>query len=458
MHVMHGHVADRKHYIIVTIVYTLLTVAVLVGTFLLVAVGKGYYYDRETGEVIQNGLVLLESHPVSAQIYLDGAKKRQTPRRMTIESGKHEIKLERSGYRTWQKTFMLEPAEVLWLNYPLMIAEELKSNYLETLPEKPLIKISKDNKYIARAAGSKIEIRETNQPDKPAQFIAPGNENEKVNFLQFSDNSKFILVGVKENTQRYVVIDRSNSSDRKDVTLKLVNLKPVKFLTDSDGKLLAKGNKESQYIISLEGSAPPKLIAERASIISEDNSMFVYKDSKRNILAVRQNDKEEVVVKGENVKSIKAVALSTFEGSTSIAYSDKDNTHIVARYKEEKQETKKMPVAGNEIIASPNGRFILARNKSNFAVYDFDRDMQYRYDLSAKKVGLVTWLGKYQIGAIADGKLFIFDFDGDNVNEIVSARPVLVGVDSNLEFVYTVDRSKVDKKLKLQVSSLTLED
>jgi len=77
----------HAHKIRIFVGYGLFAVLIALATLLLVYVADGYYIDRSTGEVIQNGLVYVSSRPGGAEVYLNGEKQRGvTDERLVIPS------------------------------------------------------------------------------------------------------------------------------------------------------------------------------------------------------------------------------------------------------------------------------------------------------------------------------------------------------------------------------------
>jgi flagellar basal body-associated protein FliL len=71
------------------IMYVLIgIIAIAIATVVFVYLINGYSIDRQTGEVIQNGLVYLDSKPESAEVYLNGQKQRgRTDARLVLAGG-----------------------------------------------------------------------------------------------------------------------------------------------------------------------------------------------------------------------------------------------------------------------------------------------------------------------------------------------------------------------------------
>ena len=68
--------------------YVLMTVLIFTATLVLVFQAYGFGVDRKTGEVIQNGLVYIDSAPDKADIYIDGVKQQdRSNARLALKAG-----------------------------------------------------------------------------------------------------------------------------------------------------------------------------------------------------------------------------------------------------------------------------------------------------------------------------------------------------------------------------------
>src|SRR3990167_224998 len=117
----------RKHHTIrLFIGYGLVAIAIaLVSLILIQQTYHGYDIDKRTGKIIQNGLVFINSKPVSADVYANGEKKGNTNLRLVIPSDNYKIELKRQGYNTWSRSLYLEGGSVVQLTYPLLFPTKI---------------------------------------------------------------------------------------------------------------------------------------------------------------------------------------------------------------------------------------------------------------------------------------------------------------------------------------------
>ncbi|MBI4101073.1 PEGA domain-containing protein, partial [Candidatus Microgenomates bacterium] len=140
---------NRKHILRLSI-YSLILVVVVLLTVALVAIGRGYRYDFETGQIISGGLILIDSEPNGATIYLDGKQiNKRSPTRLPVKAGSHNLNLTKDGYRSWQKTLPVVRTEVSWVQYPFLVPLAIDTQSLGEVDQVSNWAQSQDGKLLA---------------------------------------------------------------------------------------------------------------------------------------------------------------------------------------------------------------------------------------------------------------------------------------------------------------------
>ena len=98
--------------------YIFAILAMVLGSIFLVAMAQGYRYDFLTGQIKESGLVLIDSKPNGADIYINGTRdKNATPYRLTnAQLGPMNIELVRPEFRVWKKSLTVEAQQVGFAN------------------------------------------------------------------------------------------------------------------------------------------------------------------------------------------------------------------------------------------------------------------------------------------------------------------------------------------------------
>src|SRR3990167_5733833 len=121
----------RAHNIRLYVGYALTAVALGMSTLVLVFAAYGYSIDRNTGDVIQNGLLIIDAHPESATIFVDGKSQGTTDSRLILPAGKYKLELQRQGYRSWTHSVNLEGSSIEQLVYPILFPSNLVSKTIQ---------------------------------------------------------------------------------------------------------------------------------------------------------------------------------------------------------------------------------------------------------------------------------------------------------------------------------------
>ena len=91
--------------------YGLVTILISLATYILVATAVGYEVFDFRGDVVQNGLLFLDSKPVSASITVDGKlEDDKTDAKLALNGGEYTITLNQTGYSSWTKKLLLRAA------------------------------------------------------------------------------------------------------------------------------------------------------------------------------------------------------------------------------------------------------------------------------------------------------------------------------------------------------------
>jgi len=69
----------------------------------------GYRTSLTSADPLPVGVLLIETEPAQAKIYIDGAYLGQSPRSLSRPAGAVAIKIEKEGYTSWEKTVAIEP-------------------------------------------------------------------------------------------------------------------------------------------------------------------------------------------------------------------------------------------------------------------------------------------------------------------------------------------------------------
>lgn len=113
--------------------YALLSVLVLLSTYILLSAVQGYELFSRSGSVVQNGLVFVDAQPTAAEIYLNGQdQNKKTDKKLALKDGIYDLTLKASGYRDWQKKLTISGGKVKFVTYPQLYPAVLSPKIMNT--------------------------------------------------------------------------------------------------------------------------------------------------------------------------------------------------------------------------------------------------------------------------------------------------------------------------------------
>ena len=119
---MYRRPSKKKEIIRRTLVYTAMTLVVLVTVAGLIFLILGYRIDTDNRRVERSSLVQYKTIPSGASVKVDGKDLGiKTPSKSTVVEGVHKFEIGRDGYETWQKTLDIKAGTLTWLNYTRLV-------------------------------------------------------------------------------------------------------------------------------------------------------------------------------------------------------------------------------------------------------------------------------------------------------------------------------------------------
>lgn len=466
----------RRHAVRLYIGYALLGIVVVLATTILLYLAYGYQLSKN-GTVIQNGLIFVSSNPSSANIYLNGAESSSTTNtRLTLPSGSYNMKIERSGYRLWQRNIYVEGGEVEHFDYPFLIPNQLTTTNLATYKQlPPLATQSNDLRWLVIESPdsfTKFEMYDLKNPGTPpTTFTLPSSlltpaKQQAWRLVSWADDNQHILLEhiYDGNNLEYILVNSQQPSQSVNLTKQLA-------LGDQPYTLQLANNKYNQYFIYLKNggilestslgntSPPTEILSNVLSYKAYGTNDFLYTTATDS-----PKTKGEVAVKllmgGTTyqltdlpVSSLYLLNLTQYSGVWYVAAGSESANKVYvyqdpSGYMDNNPGQVAKPAAVLQIPQpdylefSNNARFILAENKNSFAVYDAENLKTHIYKTTAPMdapQAHAFWMDGNHLTYISRGKLLMFDFDGANLQTLVPADPAyLPFFSSDYKFVYTL--------------------
>lgn len=488
--------AKKRHKIRLFIGYALMGTVILTTSAILVFSAYGFDVDRKTGEVIQNGMVFVDSAPDGAEVvFNDKLQGYKTNNRFSLPSAQYSLKIQKQGYRDWNRSFQLDGAEVERFTYPMLIPLNLEPREIQAYNSAPSFSTnSPDRRWAIVSAGNSItefteydlnnlegadDNPQTKKITLPSNLFTQADGDHSLTLVEWSTDNKHFLV--KHNFAggyEFVIIARDQPNNSININ---------KLLGQNPGSVVLRDKKYDEwYLYTKEGgilqSADTKKSIEQ---VATNVTAFKTHDSDTILYATRSSAEatsQMVKVKqGSDVYDIKEVPVSAlfldiakYDGKWRVVvgvdaekktyvYTDPVNELQKKNDKKSIETTTVLRSTGpiNWVGFSNNTRFIVAQSGQHFDVYDFEYKERFRYDIENKfDVNTkVEWIDGHRMSARSGEKAIIFDFDGSNKQELVNVSPVAPLIfDRDYTVLYTITKAKSDAaKQAIFATELRLE-
>ncbi len=476
---MYHHPPKRKQLIRRTFIYGLMSCAVVGLVIVLVFVMLGYQFDRNDGTLEQGGLVQFDSRPTSATVTIDGASfGTRTPSKTTVHSGKHFITMNRTGYKTWQKSVRVLPGSVLWLNYTRLIPNELKPVNVANLSHVSSTAASPNGKWMAiheDAATPAIKLADLSRDTVtvktlalPADSYSHPAEGKPQNFSleTWDPDSRYILVKhTYDNTKvEWIVVDSRDKSAAKNVTTLLnIDASQIQFSPGDSTIIYAQIAGDVRKIDIDAATLSRPLVTNVVDFSLYDRSTLTYSTAIDPLTKTRSvgyyedgTDAPQVIRSyTDDGQASLHIAIGEYfnEMYTAIAYGDsvevlKGDLPTADTPKASLPRVIKsfaMPEGNTQYLSIMNDeRFVVAQAGASYQVYDIE--LKKTALTTLKGVSDVTkeleWLDGYTLWSDRDSMVRLYEFDGSNQHNIMPVAPGFsASLSPNAKYLYGIGTS-----------------
>lgn len=464
----------RARQVRLNIGHALMVILVFVATYIMVFRAYGYDIDTKTGEVIQNGLVYIDSAPDGATIKINGkVEKSNTNTRLSLVEGAYNLEISKDGYRPWQRSFNLEGGEVLRFTYPMLLPNELNSAELQALDSVTFATESPNRRWILLSTKNNLQSitlvdLEQRTEEKPTSstltfnqsLLTPAAGDHQLKLIEWSTDNRHLLVQHNwSGGQEFVMLDREKPAESYNVN-RVINQNPsqVSLFDKSFDKL---------FIYDAATKKLARVDIKTRSITDFANDVISYKSHGDDTVMLSQIDpvdktKANIIIRHKDKSySIRQIPLADnipldiarFDGKWYIVFgvSSEERSFV---YKNPLDLTSNPDAvraivlrnrgAPQQVAFSQNTRFIMSRAGQNFSVYDAEQEKRASYTINQPfDAGLPpTWMDGHRLMAVSGGKVIVFDYDGINQHTLVSADPNLPPMfDRDYTELYTIASS-----------------
>lgn len=503
----------RKHTHRLLIGYGLMGVLIGLGTILLVLFAYGYTFDRSTRSIIQNGLVFVDTNPVTANVYINNELQGRGDQRLVLPAGDYSIEIREDGYRSWRKELSLSGGSVERLSYPFLFPEQVEESTYRRFAQSPqLFSTSPDRRRLLIQEANQREafvlydleqainlptffslpvgVMNTEAEDSELVLVEWSNDNQHVILKHdFRGGEEFILLDVENVSQSQNLSDRFSDIPFTDISLVDKQFDNYHlFDRDTGGLIFAElGEDETELllenVITYRSHGSDILLFAReipavteATMQSEEAQESTASNEANNvgIYILDDGDVYQLDTLPEASATSYLLDIARFSNSwyAVVGYANQ-NSVVVYRdpitLLEENPGRTLRPIitlrtenAPESVSFSSNARNIALQAGNEFTVYDAEREEMHRFNLGEEdeSTSRAQWMDGHRIVAIQQNHMRISDFDGENQQTIAGCLPGHRSLfDNTYEFAYCVAPSdNEDNYGVLRRLSLRAED
>lgn len=458
----------RVHNIKLLIGYCLMTILVALLTIIIVYGAYGYDIDRKTGEIIQNGLVFLNTQPESAFITINGKLQNdRTDARFSLPAGHYSVELSRDGYGSWRHELDLEGGTIERLNYARIFPTNLSPVEAQVLNETPAFITQTPDKNImllhfpaqlntfhSYNLGTAIggTIPQASTFNLPAGVLSESPETHKLSSVEWSSDNRHLLLKHDFGPNfEFIVVDRENPAISFNVNKKF-NFNPTHtrlldkrfdqfyVLVGPNGKLQTADSRNgnlstiAENVTTFKSFGDDALIYSQKDTVADVTKVFIRQDNKAFNLRDLPGHQAPYVDIGRWGNRFYYVVGASLDGKTYI-YKDP-----VGNFFNQNPILKAVPHALLQIDRidlmefSPSNRFISVKGGQNIAVYDIELKRKFRFGgktLVSSGQG-TPWMDDHRLLYNAGETAAVVDFDGANERNLIT-------INANLPILFDRD-------------------
>ena len=456
------------------IVYGVLGAVVFSMSFLLVLAVRGYDIDRSTGQVINNGLIVIESDPRDATVYVNGVEERSTtPTELPLPEGDYEIRIKKDGYLDWVNTISLDAFAVNRINYPLLLPEQIETNSFGSASQPSILAIDPSGEQLIIGGQSKtlprIRLFQAQGTAASAQSfdlrtVLTQNSEQEYGTTSMvgwrADERALFLRHFSDDIDELVLIDLRNHSNSRNLNTQFNN---------NFADVVMSGN-TNRFLDVVDGDARLHRLQQNTSELLLPNATQVHEADNQDIFVINndgtrlsrsQDDGTTFATLVDDIEKGAFVATTRFDGSQYVALRRGANQVVIYRDMQDSLVAANTPekiISTNTEVASfeftAEGQFLLVQSEDEQITFDLATNNEF--DISLESVDRMGWLDGHRLYAIRSDMMYLLDFDGTNLHEITSAIASHAPIaDGETEYIYSVSNSSITGQNFVQRSDVT---
>lgn len=495
---MYHNTTSAKEIARRTLIYTIMTLAVIGLIILLLWRNFGYRFNSESLKIEQNSLVQYDSFPRGAQVFINGNAFHATQTKGLISPGQHQFTMKFDGYETWQKTLDIKAGTVTHLVYARLVPQQKKHVGLREYPLLESARFAPGGRFMAGIGivdnVPKLfwgDVRSYNNPKftetslDTGQLMGYDAETTTHQFavVEWDFAGRYVLVkhtytpeGSEPKIQ-WLRLDRDNPKEITDISrIASIDITDAHFIGTNGNELYVLQHGGILRQLRLHDSSLSKpVLSQIESFVLYGNEVISYvgKEASVKVAGVWKKgwDNPRVMYRAANaeVNDTVSIMASRYFNKDTVVLAVNDTASVYRgallpptdeseAVKEFLNSAKKISLGRTikDITLSSNGRMVIAKDDAGFVNYDIERTtISPMIALDAKSD--IKWLDEFYIWRRdGNGGLVMQEFDGTNAHVMAA---VADGYDAALspdgKYLYYFERS--GDKLVLSQLRMTIE-
>jgi hypothetical protein len=443
--------------------YPALILGIAAATVALVAYGRGYFYDLETGKIAGGGLLSIDSEPSDARIRVDDSRRGSTENRIRLASGTYTVELRREGYRSWTKELSVQTAAVTYARYPVLVPNKVPSEPIRNLSGLKFVSQSDDQQYLAAVTstdgGDRVRIFPA---DGQSSYLAltpsaryPGLDIGDVSWAPDASRA-FVRAETSSGAKQYFVFNPgSKRSGRVVETIAGEVFRQPIFSRNGQAIYGITGDNVLRRL-ALNQSPPRPIAANITDFDVYQDAVYALQQTSGGSRLVRIEDGETRSLSRSRLLGSRQIEAIQHQGQLHLVLHNTDRAQVtlIAKPASQARATISLPPgAAEQVTISPGGGYVVMYSGSHFTTYDLKRQQTHRFQMPDMATQ-PQWYTKHHLLAVSGEGVILFEFDGANQEYLTVAQDFRVFGNHQQEAVYSIRRNQVTNQLQLRRSNL----
>ncbi|MEI8361069.1 MAG: PEGA domain-containing protein [bacterium] len=390
--------------------YLFFIAAFLVITTLVITYANGYSLLSRSGFFVKTGMLILDTEPQGAVIYLNNElqknkltpwnqKSLTTPAKIkNLIPGEYEVKLELAGYNTWQKKLTILPGQATFAETVILFKKDtpIKLSELNVAD----FSLNFDNKLLALQTNNKLVVINTTNSNEIYNLNYSGGltwnkfsnlllltDGRIVNFTNQDEISTInsSISGKKPvwiSATQFASINNNNiqiyNTDQNSTQIidaQKIGLANFSDIAVKDRELYAIGNSDSDKaahliifnIDNLDVNQKIKLPGQGYTIIEVNKNLVALENKKySNLIIIDKNSDQPLVTKISNFKQLR------WTDEQNIYYSNEHELYYVDLKNNKSQILARISQNINDIYIHPSNNYLIFTTDTSINTLELD--------------------------------------------------------------------------------------